>query len=53
MATTGRLEEFAAQDWADYETAIAGPALRGDRSTGQYAIAARKRRRAECPFAPA
>lgn len=53
MELTPRPEAFAAQDWEDYETAVAGPALRGERSTGQYAIAARRRRRAECPFAPA
>lgn len=53
MATTPRPEDLTAQDWEDYETAVAGPALRGDRTIGQYAIAARRRRRAKCPFMPA
>ena len=51
MALVPGLDDFSPADWADYETAVAGPALRGDRATGQYAVAARKRRRAECPFA--
>lgn len=51
MATVDRPEDFAASDWHDYEDAVAGPALRGDRTLGQYAIAARRRRRGECPFA--
>ena len=51
MALVPGLEDFSPADWADYEAAVAGPALRGDRSTGQYAVAARKRRRSECPFA--
>jgi hypothetical protein len=38
-------------DWEAYEQSVAGPALRGDRATGQYAVAARRRRRGECPFA--
>lgn len=53
MATIGSLAEFTDRDWDDYETAVAGPALRGDRAPGRYAVAARRRRRAECPFAPA
>ncbi len=53
MAVTPRPEDFDAQDWQDYETAVAGPALRGERATGQYAIAARRRRRGECPYAAA
>ena len=50
MGTVG-LAEMAASDWDAYEASVAGPALRGDRATGQYAVAARRRRRAECPFA--
>lgn len=51
MALVPGLDDFSPADWADYEASVAGPALRGDRSTGQYAVAARKRRRGECPFA--
>ena len=51
MEVVPTMEDFAPQDWADYHTSIVGPAQRGDRVMGQYAIAARRRRRAECPFA--
>ena len=52
MAMVPGLDDFSAADWADYETAAAGPALRGERAGGQYAVAARQRRRSECPFVP-
>jgi len=51
MATVPGLDDFTPADWDAYEASVAGPALRGDRATGQYAVAARKRRRGECPFA--
>jgi len=39
-----------ARDWADYIDTIVRPNGDPDRKQGSYAIAARKRRRAECPF---
>lgn len=44
------LEGFSAADWADYDTSIAEPSSRPDRPFGAYAAAARKDRRAGCPF---
>ena len=44
------LEGFSAADWADYDTSIAEPSRRPDRPFGAYAVAARKDRRAGCPF---
>jgi len=53
MDVVGAMEDFAPQDWADYDRSIVGPARRGDRVMGQYAIAARRRRKGECPYAAA
>lgn len=53
MEVVPDMAAFAPQDWDDYHTSIVGPAQRGDRVVGQYGIAARRRRKAECPFAAA
>ena len=38
------------KDWADYVETIVHPNEDPERQQGRYAVAARKRRRAECPF---
>jgi hypothetical protein len=43
-------EGLGETDWADYIDTIVRPNEDPDRQMGQYAVAARKRRRAECPF---
>jgi hypothetical protein len=48
--TTDDMTKLTADDWADYETAIAIPNENPNRSLGGYAVAARKRVRAGCPF---
>jgi hypothetical protein len=53
MTVLPDLAAFTAHDWEDYRRTIVAPNDDPDRPFGQYAIAARKRRRAECPFAPA
>ena len=47
----GELDGFAAADWADYHRTIVRPNEQADRGPGQYAVAARKRRKGGCPFA--
>ena len=47
FAVADQLED---DDWADYIETIVRPNLDPDRKQGSYAIAARRRRRAECPF---
>jgi uncharacterized protein DUF6065 len=49
-ATTAHMGELTARDWANYETTIAIPNEDPDRSLGGYAVAARRRARARCPF---
>ena len=44
------LDGFSKQDWADYASSIVGPSADRDRPFGQYAVAARKRRKGGCPF---
>ncbi len=49
----GGMDAFAAADWDDYRRTIVTPAADPDRAPGTYAVAARKRGRAVCPFAEA
>ncbi|PZW49065.1 hypothetical protein C8P66_10391 [Humitalea rosea] len=48
------VEGFSEMDWAGYDAAVGVPAREAEHRPGHYAIAARKRRRAEdarsCPF---
>jgi hypothetical protein len=44
---------FAASDWHDYQTTIASPNDNPKRAYGAYAVSARKRAKASCPFAEA
>jgi hypothetical protein len=44
------LRAFAPADWEDYRRAIVVPNDDPDRSPGQFAVASRKRRAAECPI---
>jgi hypothetical protein len=44
---------FAASDWHDYQTTIASPNDNPERAYGAYAVSARKRAKASCPFAEA
>jgi hypothetical protein len=44
---------LAASDWADYQTTIAAPNDNPERAYGAYAVSARKRAKASCPFAEA
>jgi hypothetical protein len=49
-ATVTDLADFAVTDWADFARHVVTPSDDRNRGPGQYAVAARKRRRAECPF---
>ena len=49
----GDLEDFAHSDWLDYQRTVVAPNLDGGRGPGRYALAARRRRRSECPMAVA
>jgi Family of unknown function (DUF6065) len=52
VAFTPDMAGFAADDdWEDYRTSIVRPSDDPNRTPGGYAIAARKRRKSECPFA--
>ncbi len=53
MGLTPNLGEFAAEDWEDYRTCIVRPSEDPNRTPGTYAVAARKRRKSECPFSMA
>ena len=53
MAPGPLLEDFAAEDWDDYDTSIAEPSSRPDRPFGSYAVASRRARAAGCPFSAA
>lgn len=48
--TTADLTGLAARDWADYQATIAIPNDNPDRAFGSYAVVARRRRPAGCPF---
>lgn len=45
------LDELTAKDWADYAQSVVQPNDDPDRPHGQYAVAARRRRKAGCPVA--
>jgi hypothetical protein len=49
----GDMTGMATSDWSDYQATIAIPNADPDRASGGYAVAARKRGRAGCPFAAA
>ena len=51
VAFTPTMGAFGAEDWEDYRTNIVRPNNDPNRGPGAYAIAARKRRKSECPFA--
>ncbi len=51
MVVVETMEDFAPRDWRDYMASVVGPSRDADRPPGLYAAAARRRRRAECPFA--
>lgn len=51
MALTPNMEAFEPEDWADYQASIVDPSDDPTRGPGTYAIAARKRRKGECPYA--
>jgi hypothetical protein len=53
LDATDLLDTLAPQDWADYVDTIVRPNDDPDRKQGSYAVAARKRRRGECPFSGA
>jgi hypothetical protein len=53
VAIVGGLEGFAAADWSDYHRTIVRPNEQPGRALGQYAVAARRRRKGACPFAGA
>ena len=50
LDATTLLDTLAPEDWADYVDTIVRPNDDPDRKQGRYAVAARKRRRGECPF---
>ena len=51
MALTPDMGAFADEDWADYHASIVVPSDDPNRGPGSYAVAARKRRKGECPYA--
>ncbi|MBN9560240.1 MAG: hypothetical protein J0H14_05855 [Alphaproteobacteria bacterium] len=53
LDATSLLDTLAPEDWADYVDTIVRPNDDPDRRQGSYAVAARKRRRGECPFSGA
>jgi hypothetical protein len=53
VAVTHSLENFAEQDWADYERTVVAPNQDSLRQPGRYAIEARRARKRACPFAKA
>jgi hypothetical protein len=42
---------FQAEDWADYHRTVVMPNLASDTRPGSYAVAARRRRKGQCPIA--
>jgi len=53
MAVVADLDALSAADWEDYRTTVVRPNQDPERQVGQYAIAARRRRRGVCPHAAA
>ena len=51
VAVVGELAGFGAADWADYHRTIVRPNQQPGRALGQYAVAARRRRKGVCPVA--
>jgi hypothetical protein len=49
VAIVGDLADFAEADWSDYYRTVVGPNLEPGRRPGQYAVAARRRRKGDCP----
>jgi hypothetical protein len=50
-ASTADIAQITASDWTDYQTTVADPNEDQERTLGNYAVAARKRGRAQCPAA--
>jgi hypothetical protein len=48
-----QLEDFTDADWNDYNQTVVVPNSNPDRPHGNYAVAARRRRKSACPFAGA
>jgi hypothetical protein len=53
MAVVGGPDGLSDADWNGYYETVVRPNLQADRQIGEYAIAARRRRKGECPFAGA
>jgi len=53
VSLAGDLADLAERDWADYERSVVAPNRQPQHEPGGYAVAARRRRRNECPFAGA
>lgn len=49
--TVTRLEDWAAEDWSDFDRDIIQPNSVPDHMPGRYATAVRRRRKSGCPFA--
>jgi hypothetical protein len=49
VAIVDDLAKFAEADWSDYHRTVVGPMLAPGRVLGQYAVAARRRRKSACP----
>jgi hypothetical protein len=50
VAIVGDLAQFAEDDWAAYYRTVVAPNLEPGRGLGQYAVAARRRRKGNCPY---
>lgn len=50
VCIVGDLVSFAEADWCDYHRTVVAPSLEPDRALGQYAVAARRRRKGDCPY---